>query len=160
MRCLLTATAALCVLGFSTSIEAQPANDYPFDFALREDFVRALKEGSIRGHSAVHPIASDFEMHIAGEGMLEFREEGGGSCGNFSIVALTLYKKEWVHKISGGHAAIVRGRAGAGEPFDLKAYTLEGTDADKVFEKAASGGSLKKAFVLGLITYDFFNINR
>jgi len=47
MQHLLAPSAAILVLIASNAANAQPADDFPFDFALREDFVRALKAGSI-----------------------------------------------------------------------------------------------------------------
>lgn len=268
---------------------AQSADEDPFDFALSESYVRALAEKdtvsytmplNLGGHSKVHPIGNDCEMHIAGtapeelgtpgaviveppnlckqkapapgkweswadanvkgqdcevtgfpriftehatggqgesnpdhvleihpalamtcsatsvdidfrpflkmyKGMrrlkdqtaaecfqhrklfvrknganYEFKQDGGGSCGNFAVVSIALYKKEWVHEIHGGHAAIVRAFAGQEGPFTMKVYTLAGTEADQILAGAVSGLSKSRLLVHGMITYDYFNILR
>jgi hypothetical protein len=90
----------------------------------------------------------------------EFKQNGGGSCGNFAVVSIAFYKREWVHEINGGHSAIVRAFVGQEGPFTLKVYTLAGTEADQILVDAAVGLNGSRLLVHGMITYDYFNILR
>src|SRR4051812_11929466 len=72
MRYLLATTVAagFWVVPFASFAQA---SDDPFDFAISEEFLRGIKAGNsilysmqlkMGGHSAIHPLASDCEMHI------------------------------------------------------------------------------------------------
>lgn len=52
----------------------------------------------------------------------EFRQTGGGPCGNFAVVQATI-DPAWVRAVTGGHSAIARVSPGGRGPFTLKLYT-------------------------------------
>jgi len=83
----------------------------------------------------------------------EFRQSGGGTCGNFAAFAVVL-NKEWVRTISGGHSAIARVDTDEGTT-TLKLYTLDGTAGDAVL---AAAQPPEQATLHGLLTYDYFSI--
>lgn len=90
----------------------------------------------------------------------EFKQEGGGSCGNFAVVSIAFYSDKWVHEINGGHSAIVRAFAGAEGPLTIKVYSLAGTEADQLLAGVLANKTKSRVLVHGMITYDYFNILR
>jgi hypothetical protein len=86
-------------------------------------------------------------------------EEEGGTCGNFAIVEVTKVNPDWIRETGGGHTAISRVVADGFVPFSLKLYTLTGSDADKWLASIkANGESTTRTFLLGMFTYDYFQV--
>jgi hypothetical protein len=90
----------------------------------------------------------------------EFRQEGGGSCGNFAVFQATI-NPDWVRKIRGGHSAIARvSPAGLGQ-YTLKIYTYEGTPEDNTLRHIRQGANPnRRLYFHGMFTYDYFSIVR
>ena len=90
----------------------------------------------------------------------EFRQSGGGSCGNFAVLQAAVNPK-WVRKISGGHSAIARVSPGGEGSYSLKLYTYEGTREDNLLANIAQGREpSRRLYFHGLFTYDYFSILR
>jgi hypothetical protein len=90
----------------------------------------------------------------------EFRQSGGGSCGNFAVMQATVNPK-WVRKISGGHSAIARVSPGGGGSYSLKLYTYGGTREDNLLANIAQGREpSRRLYFHGMFTYDYFSILR
>jgi hypothetical protein len=94
-------------------------------------------------------------------GRYEFKESGGGSCGNFMIVEATAINPEWIKALpnGGGHSALARVRVDERGPFTVKVYSYPKSPADKILSDIADGADLPDHLHLhGMLTYDFFAI--
>ena len=92
------------------------------------------------------------------DGQYEFKE-GGGQCGNFVIVEVSMLDPAWIRKVKGGHSAIARVSADGASTATLKIYTLEGTEIDSWLADAMQNGVGNARILLhGMLTYDYFAI--
>ena len=94
-------------------------------------------------------------------GRYEFREEGGGTCGNFMIVEATAINPEWIKVLpnGGGRSALARVRVNNEGPFTLKIYAYPDSPADVILQAIEAGGELPDHLhIHGMTTYDFFSI--
>jgi hypothetical protein len=90
----------------------------------------------------------------------EFRQSGGGSCGNFAVMQATINPR-WVRRISGGHSAIARVSPGGEGSYSLKLYTYVGTREDNLLANIAQGREpSRRLYFHGMFTYDYFSILR
>jgi hypothetical protein len=91
----------------------------------------------------------------------EFRQQGGGSCGNFMVVEVTAINPEWIKTLpnGGGRSALARVRVNDEGPFTLKVYAYPGSPADVILGSVAGGAELPEHLhIHGMLTYDFFSI--
>lgn len=87
----------------------------------------------------------------------EFRESGGGSCGNFAIVQINSLNMDWSFAIDGGHYSFADVTADGDSIGGLGIYTLTGSDADNMLAQAIQqgGGGITGKVVHGVFTYDW-----
>jgi hypothetical protein len=94
-------------------------------------------------------------------GRYEFKEQGGGSCGNFMIVEATAINPEWIKVLpnGGGHSALARVRVDDRGPYTVKLYAYPNSPADVILANIATGADMPDHLHLhGMLTYDFFSI--
>lgn len=89
----------------------------------------------------------------------EFKEGGGGSCGNFAIVEVGNIEPDWVRQIPGGHTAIARVSLDGLSRTTLKLYTLAPSERDDWLAQVTNSGmGTSRVFLHGMFTYDYFSI--
>jgi hypothetical protein len=99
-----------------------------------------------------------------------FKESGGGSCGNFLKVFVTVNPDSaFLRSVGGpdgGHTLLVRATTALGEEdtdptsgmVTLKLYTYNGTDIDTRLTEAAHQTEPTSLVVHGVLTYDYWSI--
>jgi len=89
----------------------------------------------------------------------EFKEGGGGTCGNFAIVEVGNVEPDWVREIPGGHTAIARVSFDGMSRTTLKLYTLAPSERDEWLVQVKNAGmGTNRIFLHGMFTYDYFSI--
>jgi hypothetical protein len=90
----------------------------------------------------------------------EFRQGGGGSCGNFAIVEVRDIDLEWSFEMPGGHYTFATVTANGQTQSSIGVYTLTGSAADQWLAGAIQQGGVgqTRKVLHGMFTYDFQSI--
>lgn len=90
----------------------------------------------------------------------EFREDGGGTCGNFAVVEIMDINMDWSFAVDGGHYAFADVTADGDAVGGLGIYTMSGSESDtwlsQIIQQEGLGDTSK--VVHGVFTYDWMSI--
>lgn len=90
----------------------------------------------------------------------EFRQGGGGSCGNFAIIEVRDVDMDWTYALNGGHYTFATVTANGQTQSSLGLYTLGGSEADQWLAGVLQQGGLgnTRKVLHGMFTYDWQSI--
>jgi hypothetical protein len=160
------------------SLEIHPAlkiaceGEAPFDFRTSLSYIdgmRAIKPTTASTCLQGRKLEVKSQAR-GGKAGYVFKETGGGSCGNFLKVFVTVNPDtvflRSVGGPDGGHTLLVRATTSLGEEdpdpgsglVTLKLYTYNGTDIDQRLTNAAHQTEPTSLTVHGVLTYDYWSI--
>jgi hypothetical protein len=90
----------------------------------------------------------------------EFREGGGGTCGNFVIIRVSFINVSQSVPVNGGHYAVARVTADGQHVGEVGLYTFPGTALDSWLAHALTHGGIGHStkVIHGVFTYDWQSI--